>query len=339
MLCKVEHGPYDHVYVSPHFDDVIFSCGGTLARHARERESVLVLTVCSGTVAGTGAFGARSGQQRRGEERSLAAFEDLELRRDEDRRALGTLGAHSLWLGEDDAIARDRRYRSLPGATGRPRHADAALVRRIEHALRSLPLASGARVCFPLGVGNHVDHQLAFAAGVRLSREPAFDAHVSFYEDVPYVLIPHALRQRMGSLRRRGGVRWQRAPGLQTTGGVAARAAESAAALRALPLVARELTPLSRIALPLYVLALQLQLLPGWRAELPTGAVLAPQQLDVSTEREAKLASIACYASQVATIMGTMENLARALERYAAALLPGARAAERFWRLQPGSAR
>ncbi|NJM07001.1 HEAT repeat domain-containing protein [Candidatus Gracilibacteria bacterium] len=38
---------YDHIYLSPHLDDAALSCGGAIARHAANRQHVLVITICT----------------------------------------------------------------------------------------------------------------------------------------------------------------------------------------------------------------------------------------------------------------------------------------------------
>ena len=38
---------YDQIYLSPHLDDVVFSCGGAVARGVQAGQRVLVVTVCS----------------------------------------------------------------------------------------------------------------------------------------------------------------------------------------------------------------------------------------------------------------------------------------------------
>ena len=325
----MEHGRYHHVYVSPHFDDAIFSCGGTIARQVARDERALVVTVCTGRASSDVASsdGARAASHARGDA-PLAVFENLQRRRSEDQQAMNLLGVDWRWLGEDDAIVRDRRYRSLPRATGRPFRRDAAVVRRLVDALSELPLADGARIYLPLAVGNHVDHQLTFAAGVVLAIDAAFCHDVLFYEDIPYALIPHALPQRLSRLARPWAAR------IRTPRTLRSRVVESTAALRQLPLIARELTPTTRLALPLYILAVQLQLIPLLRVDLPGEATFVPYLQDVSTERPTLLGAIGCYQSQVSAIMGSMDRMALALKRHAAAILPGASAAERFWRLE-----
>ena len=37
-----------HVYLSPHLDDAVLSCGGMIHRQAQAGERVVVVTVCAG---------------------------------------------------------------------------------------------------------------------------------------------------------------------------------------------------------------------------------------------------------------------------------------------------
>lgn len=41
--------PYNHVYLSPHLDDVIFSCGSAISKQHRIGDSILVITIFAGT--------------------------------------------------------------------------------------------------------------------------------------------------------------------------------------------------------------------------------------------------------------------------------------------------
>ena len=38
-----------HLFLSPHYDDAVYSCGGTLASLTTAGENVTVLTVCAGS--------------------------------------------------------------------------------------------------------------------------------------------------------------------------------------------------------------------------------------------------------------------------------------------------
>ncbi|KAB0640285.1 PIG-L family deacetylase, partial [Burkholderia territorii] len=81
--------PTRWLVVSPHLDDAVFSCGQLLA----QSPGSVVVTVFAGIPAhGTAAppWDRRAGFR--------TADEAMRTRRDEDRRALGTLGAHAVWL-------------------------------------------------------------------------------------------------------------------------------------------------------------------------------------------------------------------------------------------------
>src|SRR5437667_2328523 len=39
---------YQYIYLSPHFDDVVYSCGGTIGMQARSGQRPLVITVFAG---------------------------------------------------------------------------------------------------------------------------------------------------------------------------------------------------------------------------------------------------------------------------------------------------
>ena len=56
----------------------------------------------------------------------------------------------------------------------------------------------------PLGIGNHVDHQLAFTAAASLARA---GWEVWFYEDIPYALRAGARERRLADIARSGGWR------------------------------------------------------------------------------------------------------------------------------------
>src|SRR5690348_1863487 len=78
------------VYLSPHLDDAVLSCGGTIAAQAAAGEEIVVLTL----------FNAASGDARgRWAERA-----------EEDRRAAARLGFRAVHGGLPDAPFRETRY-------------------------------------------------------------------------------------------------------------------------------------------------------------------------------------------------------------------------------------
>jgi LmbE family N-acetylglucosaminyl deacetylase len=186
---------YEHVYIAPHLDDAVLSCGGRIALQTDAGQRVLVVTICAGSpVAGT----------------DLSPFaqylhsawalgdEPVSLRREEDRRALEVLGCDGLHLDLLDAPYRAAAYGERDAVFSSPA-ADDPLSMALDPILAQL-YEQQPRACFyvPLGAGQHVDHQLVYAAGVRLHAQ---GADVVWYEDAPYAAKqPQAVTERRAAL-------------------------------------------------------------------------------------------------------------------------------------------
>jgi LmbE family N-acetylglucosaminyl deacetylase len=123
------------------------------------------------------------------EEVDFGAADIADIRRVEDERYAYMLECSVVWLDLPDAVYRG--YEGDDQLLGRVRDDDLApyeILRR--EILRLEPQA----VYAPLGVGNHVDHQLCRDAALSLMDEvpgwvmpgPGFVGRVSFYEDFPY---------------------------------------------------------------------------------------------------------------------------------------------------------
>jgi LmbE family N-acetylglucosaminyl deacetylase len=182
----VRFDDYDYLYLSPHLDDAVLSCGGRILQQAERGQRVLVVTVCAGDPPpGPLSEFAQSLHDRWGLPRNAP-----ELRRAEDRAAVARLGAEALHLPVPDCIYR----RAEPG--GEPLYASEEAIFGPVHPLEwplSLDLAgllgdygllrAQAMVYVPLGIGSHVDHQLTW----RLADDWAgASTRVCYYEDYPY---------------------------------------------------------------------------------------------------------------------------------------------------------
>jgi LmbE family N-acetylglucosaminyl deacetylase len=190
------HDGYDHIYLAPHLDDAALSCGGAIARHANDGARVLVVTLCTAAPPPDGPFSALAQAEHRGW--GLAPAEVLNTRLHEDDLALEQLEAHTYRAGLLDAIyRRPDVYNTRDALFGSPAPDDSlfAATRQLIAALHSrVPRAT---FYAPLGVGNHVDHQIVYAA----ARDGA-GAVMAFYEDFPYMLWAGAFEQRMSALGR-----------------------------------------------------------------------------------------------------------------------------------------
>jgi LmbE family N-acetylglucosaminyl deacetylase len=188
--------PTSHRFLSAHYDDIALSCGGTvalLAKHGLTPE----IRVAFGAAPDPGhVLSAFAEEQHR--RWGLDAGQVIDARRAEEAEAATLLGASSRALSLRDAIYRGAWYQS-----------DVQLFGAIAAEEVALPGQIAAEVCdptddrattrfyVPLAVGNHVDHQLCFAAGLDLA---AAGWDVWFYEDIPYGLQPGALDRRLDQI-------------------------------------------------------------------------------------------------------------------------------------------
>jgi LmbE family N-acetylglucosaminyl deacetylase len=175
-----------HIYLAPHLDDAVLSCGGAIHRWLAAGETVLVITLFAGEPPGgepLSPFAQGQPAHQSGAPRPAA------LRRAEDLAALARLGAGARHLAFPDAI-----YRRLPDGAwpyddlgrllGKVHPADPVTPEALAaEVLACLPGDEPLALYAPLAVGRHVDHQLAHRAA-RLLVEGGHD--VAFYEDYPY---------------------------------------------------------------------------------------------------------------------------------------------------------
>jgi LmbE family N-acetylglucosaminyl deacetylase len=190
-----------HIFLSPHFDDVVYSCGGTLGVQVSVGLRPLVITVCGGVPEHTvlSAF-AMDTHRKMGFSQDIKTA--VQARRQEDAGAMDLLGVDYLWLDYPDAI-----YRGTPAYYPRESQLIGGKVhagdRWIDEELAELLVSLHQRLpdtvwYAPLGIGRHVDHQIVCSAVDRLTR---LGAKVNLYEDFPYVVrSQQALIERLGEL-------------------------------------------------------------------------------------------------------------------------------------------
>ena len=177
MLDVTPARPALRLFLSPHLDDAVFSCGELIA----SSPSPVVATVFAGRppvglphTRWDAECGFRPGDDVVG------------ARRAEDREALDLLRAHPVWLDHCDD-----QYRCSP----QPQVLIDSLAELIaEHA----PDA----VFFPLGLF-HADHRRTSDAALALVARFR-DVRWYAYEDAIYRRIPLVARRRVATLRRRG---------------------------------------------------------------------------------------------------------------------------------------
>jgi LmbE family N-acetylglucosaminyl deacetylase len=191
----------EHVYLSPHLDDAVFSCGGLIAQQTAKGEPVTVITVC----AGDPPPGPLSSFAQELHAQWQAGSSPMASRRQEDLAACGRLSAAVVHLEIADAIYR----RSAGGqplypsesAIFSPLHPEEGeLVEALAAMLQPLCPPDAHLYC-PMGIGGHVDHRLTRLAAERLSR-PLY-----YYYDLPYAArgesLPDDLRLPIGEVQLR----------------------------------------------------------------------------------------------------------------------------------------
>lgn len=186
-----------HVFLSPHYDDIAFSCGGSVALLARDgMQSEIIVLFGAGPAPGAELTPFAAENLR---DWGLSAAEVIAARQAEERRAAEVLGASVSWLPFPDAIYRGDRYLNNEDLFGEPAADEDGLANALVTAVTGAERDADpntTRFYAPLAVGGHVDHRHAFRAGVALARS-GWD--VWFYEDLPYALRPGLLDQRLAS--------------------------------------------------------------------------------------------------------------------------------------------
>jgi LmbE family N-acetylglucosaminyl deacetylase len=186
---------YDYIYLAPHLDDAVLSCGGQIAQQVDGGAAVLVVTLCAGRPASDAPLSPFAEYLHH----AWALGDDpITRRRQEDAQALALLGCDGLHLDQLDAPYRVAAYGQRDAVFGVVA-ADDPLIPAAHAVLNQLPAQQpAARFYVPLGVGRHVDHQIVCGAGLALHDRAA---DVIWYEDAPYAATwPNAVEQRLRAL-------------------------------------------------------------------------------------------------------------------------------------------
>jgi len=170
------------VYLSPHLDDVAFSCGGLVWEEVQSGDQVEIWTLCAGHPPDEeySSF-VQLMHHAWGLERDVVA-----RRRQEDIEACERLGAVPRHFQIPDCIYRRSPedgswlYTYEDALFGGLEPVEMELVDELQSQLRE-ELHGVDCVIAPLGIGNHVDHELTRKAVRDL------DLPVYYYADYPYV--------------------------------------------------------------------------------------------------------------------------------------------------------
>lgn len=189
---------YDIIVLSPHLDDAAYSCGGFIGQQTAAGCTVLIATLLAGDPPQAPFSSYAQSMHARWE----LASQIVARRRLEDQVACRILGADYYHAALLDAIYRSDAetgayyYTSNEALFGPLDDRDKAhMLPEMSTVFQTLPAA--AVVLAPLGVGNHVDHQL-----VRLAAEAFYGGDLEYYEDYPYAREPNAVSNLIARERR-----------------------------------------------------------------------------------------------------------------------------------------
>ncbi|WP_432534797.1 PIG-L family deacetylase [Kineococcus arenarius] len=185
-----------YVFLSPHLDDAVLSCGNLLLALGPRADVTVCTLFTEQSAPHTASARAYLRQCAAGSASKLYA-----RRRSEDAGVLARVSAAHVHAGLDDALFRKRPgaaaarlARLLPElghvyptyrwhvAAGRVRRADRHVVRRVTELVERLSAPGPTVLVAPLGVGGHVDHVLVRDVAARTGGD------VLYYADLPYAL-------------------------------------------------------------------------------------------------------------------------------------------------------
>ena len=185
-----------HLFISPHFDDGILSCGGTLNQLAAAGHAVTVMTMMGGLFDGAPPDTPILADLH---QRWQAGEDPLRARQLEDRRALRAIGASFVHVSLTDCV-----YRLVDGCALYPTEESLfGEAHRRDYAaafLRQVTLPEAAAVYIPLAVGHHVDHQIVRDWGLRLLRQKSHSTSIRFYAEYPYLNADRAIEAALSEL-------------------------------------------------------------------------------------------------------------------------------------------
>jgi LmbE family N-acetylglucosaminyl deacetylase len=188
------------IYLSPHFDDVAFSCGGLVWQQGQQGEQVCIWTVCAADppAAGLSPFAASL------HERWQAGTDEIPNRGQEDKEANQILGVGTHHFPVPDCIYRrgqegEHLYQTEGSLFGRLHPQEETLVKELvgffSGQVKEMGWFQDLTVVSPLGIGNHVDHQLVRQAAERWVEENC--CRLLYYADFPYVLSERGLPDKL----------------------------------------------------------------------------------------------------------------------------------------------
>lgn len=194
--CLIQGGSIDQsIILSPHYDDAVFSCGGIMQACSRQGIRNLVVNIFGGEpdIAILSPFAQAIHDKWR-------LSNPISMRILEDKVAMEIIGAQSINLDFLDSIYRRTTegahlYTDYESLATTLHTLDRELIDNVYEKVKEIMQGydpGNTQILVPLGIGNHVDHQIAHKVGIRLMDE---GFKILFYEDIPYSMwFPEQLK-------------------------------------------------------------------------------------------------------------------------------------------------
>jgi len=164
-----------YIFLSPHLDDAVASCGGTIAKLVYERENVFVFSVYTRE------------PDIKSIPRKFHKFANYDVRKKEDQKALDRLSADYKWLDIEERAYRTPLLKKptdifkIDLSKGIRQFINISDIQaELEKIIEE---DSKSKIYSPLGIGNHFDHVEVFFASLMFMIDYALFDNFLFYID------------------------------------------------------------------------------------------------------------------------------------------------------------
>ena len=176
-----------HIFLSPHLDDAVVSCGGTIAKLVYQREDVLVVSVFT------------KNPDIKKIPKKFHKFAIYDQRKKEDQKALNRLSVDYKWLDVEERAYRvpllkkptDIFKINLSGGLEQFSNIN-KIQAEIDKLIEKYPKA---KFYAPLAIGNHYDHVEVFLASLMYMVDYAIFEKFQYYIDF-YGMISTRIRNK-----------------------------------------------------------------------------------------------------------------------------------------------
>jgi LmbE family N-acetylglucosaminyl deacetylase len=177
-----------NIFISPHLDDVVLSCGEYLKKLSDENENITVLTVFAGSPDPSSFSEIAKNYHKKCQLDDDAVF----TRQKEDKNAMKYFDADFIHLDLYEALYRmdkynQHKYKKVENIFTKDTSNELDTTEDVKEAInQEIVINEVDNVYLPLGLGEHIDHVITSKALTELMDEEYGDNKIYYYEDVPY---------------------------------------------------------------------------------------------------------------------------------------------------------